>query len=669
MNNRLYSFFHLNMMFSSIPVEKRKMVINRCYWPLLKIAEKYPFFPGIELTGITLEIIQSLDPQWVHFFKTLLSEKKCDLIGSGYAQIIGPLVPHGLNQKNIELGNQVYQDILGIQPSLAFINEHAFSRGILPLYIEQGFRGIIMEWENAYLANQHWPKQLKYYPQLASGNQDSGLPVIWNSALSFQKLQRLAHGEIQQSEYMAFIESQNISDDAYFPFYGNDAEIFDFRPGRYKTEPEHNEQGEWRKISNIVQLLCTSPAFTFTLPSTILSAKRHTHAWRRIDLCSEHQPVPVKKQVKYNLSRWAVTGINDYQINILCHALYRQLNHVHSTASDWRRLCELWSSDYRTHIEKQRWRDFLHRLEHMCKKYGIQPLTIEDALAISGTGQSKKEKQWHIRRYNNILRIKNNQILLELNTRRGLAIQNLTFPEVHPLPLIGTLTHGFFDDIRYTADYYSGHSVLEIPGWPKDSDLNPATSEYSETETGQFVISAKVPMQACTLLKTITLDPGISRVYISYQWTFESQPLGSLRAGVITLNPDAFDRQSIFYATHNGGFDIERFEIPLKRTIAQDRPVNTLISSSGGIGMTEGVIWMGDNRKSIDIRFAPYAHRPLGLLHFVDIGDKYFFRLSQSLLEIDDTRCQATEKHAATIPLFESDKLNFAFSIGARLEK
>ncbi|GAH09491.1 unnamed protein product [marine sediment metagenome] len=43
---------------------------------------------GIELSGYTLEKISEIDPEWIKTFRQLLEERKIELIGSGYAQII-----------------------------------------------------------------------------------------------------------------------------------------------------------------------------------------------------------------------------------------------------------------------------------------------------------------------------------------------------------------------------------------------------------------------------------------------------------------------------------------------------------------------------------------------------------------------------------------------------
>jgi hypothetical protein len=58
-----YAFFHLNLAFSSIEEERRGEVIERCYWPLLKLAERHPI--GMEITGFTLEEIASRDSAWI----------------------------------------------------------------------------------------------------------------------------------------------------------------------------------------------------------------------------------------------------------------------------------------------------------------------------------------------------------------------------------------------------------------------------------------------------------------------------------------------------------------------------------------------------------------------------------------------------------------------------
>ncbi len=70
---QLYAIFHLNLAFSSIEEAQRPEIIKRCYWPLLRLVREFNFPVGIELTGYTLENINTLDPLWVVEFKSLLN--------------------------------------------------------------------------------------------------------------------------------------------------------------------------------------------------------------------------------------------------------------------------------------------------------------------------------------------------------------------------------------------------------------------------------------------------------------------------------------------------------------------------------------------------------------------------------------------------------------------
>ena len=108
----LFAFFHLNIAFSSIEEEQRSEVIARCYWPLLDLAVKHGPI-GIEATGYTLEEIARLDPEWLGRARALIAKGKVELIGSGYAQMIGPLVPARVSEENLRIGNDIYRRLLG----------------------------------------------------------------------------------------------------------------------------------------------------------------------------------------------------------------------------------------------------------------------------------------------------------------------------------------------------------------------------------------------------------------------------------------------------------------------------------------------------------------------------------------------------------------------------
>ena len=80
-----------------------------------------------------------------------------------------------------------------------------------------------------------------------------------------------------------------------------------------------------------------------------------TYAGQALRLEIAACPVPVKKQRKYNLSRWAVTGRDDIAVNAACQRIYESLAASNAGSAAWKELCYLWSSDFRTHITESRW--------------------------------------------------------------------------------------------------------------------------------------------------------------------------------------------------------------------------------------------------------------------------------------------------------------------------
>lgn len=237
-------------MYSSIEISDRPLVIEKCYWPLLALASK-GFSVGIEAPGITLELINQIDGSWTTELKRLMREGKVEFIGSGYAQVIGPLVPSAVNDWNQRLGIEVYETLLGARPSIALINEMAYSGGIAGHYTDNGYSGIIMEWNNPRKYHPEWNNEWRFYPQRAVGADNKTVPVIWSDSIAFQKFQRYAHGEFSIDEYIEYIKSQAAHKDRYFPLYTNDVEIFDFRPGRYKTEAKLETVTEWGRIEEL----------------------------------------------------------------------------------------------------------------------------------------------------------------------------------------------------------------------------------------------------------------------------------------------------------------------------------------------------------------------------------------------------------------------------------
>jgi hypothetical protein len=551
MTLKLYTAFHLNLAYSSIEEEQRAEVVRRCYWPLLRLARDLGLPLGIEAPAFTLEAAAAADPSWLAELRSLVTDGPCEFLGSGYVQLIGPLVPAEVNAANLRLGNAAYERLLGAHPETALVNEQAYSAGLVAHYVDAGYRAIVMEWDNPASVHPEWDAEWRYLPQVACGQHGEEIPLLWNKSLAFQKFQRYAHGEIEVSEYLEYLGSHAASTPRAFPLYGGDIEVFDFRPGRYRTEAVLTDGVEWQRIGRLFETLLSDDRFEFVPPSAVLKMLELPDAGNRLYLESAEQPIPVKKQGKYNLTRWAVTARDDLAVNTDCWRAYERLR-ADPAASDesWRELCYLWSSDFRTHITEKRWAAYRERLAAFGRKLGVTgPVAQPAPIAVR---HHDGEARTTTRVDGRFLTVQTDAVTLVLNTRRGLAIESLTFPGVSDRPLVGTLPHGYYDDISLGADFYTGHVILEPPGAPKMTDLEQVEPEVRRTTDG-VEVSAVVPTVVGPVRKRLRVGEHESVVELTYEFDWGVLPVGSLRLGHVTLVPRSFDRDSLYFACHNGG--------------------------------------------------------------------------------------------------------------------
>ncbi len=703
---RLYAIFHLNLAYSSIEEEERREVVKRCYWPLLRLARRFNLPFGIEVSGYTLEQIQEIDRGWIAELRFLINSGPCEFVGSGYAQVIAPLVPAEVNAANLRLGNQIYERLLGVAPAVALINEQAYSAGILQHYIDAGYKTVTMEWDNPARFHPEWDSEWRYFPQYACGQHDEEIPLLWNNSIAFQKFQRYAHGDMEIDEYFNYLSTLFSENPRFFPLYGNDVEIFDFRPNRYHTEADLGNQNEWKRIEQLMVRLLLDERIEFVRPSQVLENLHLPGAGNRLNLESTQQPIPVKKQDKYNITRWAVTGKNDLEINSACWNFYIELlSRQNASDDDWRRLCYLWSSDFRTHISQKRWKKYLRELflfhaepcdlaqdklrqsvadegkaasflpcdqaRDTCQRISIEqrdqclesvtnvspsfdpdglysvgsdtmegisietrdfviPLPNEESVQHSG-----KPNKSEIVQDDAFAILDTNFAELSLNCKKGLAIEALCFKEFSNKKLLGTLGHGFYDDISLGADFFSGHTIFETPGHSKTTDLD-FVKPRIDKRSDSIEVAANVKTLFGVIEKKVTLYANKPQVDLEYSLDWPKLPIGSLRLGMITLDPNAFDPASLFYSTLNGGLKPEKFQLHESK-FDHGSPVSFLVSASQGVGMTDGSIVIGDAHRAIRLQVDKSCAALIGLVTYKEIANSYFCRVSFSAKEMDET--------------------------------
>jgi len=618
----LFALFHLNLTFSSIEEEQRSEVIERCYWPLLDLATDHGPL-GLELTGFTLEEIARRDPEWIGRLRALISSGAVELIASGYAQIIGPLVPARVTEKNLEIGLATYKAILDTTPTLALINEQAYSAGLVGLYLDAGFQAILMDWDNCGCQHPDWLAETRYRPQSAIGADGRRIGLIWTNTVAFQKLQRLAHGDLGPVGYIAHVRSQMGTMERALCLYASDAEVFDFRPGRYRTE-EALHEGEWQRIAKALRAVTEEQDCRLIRPSDVLLLK--SAEARSLQLESAACPIPVKKQRKYNIARWAVTGRDDVAINAACERVYRELISTIADDCDWKELCYLWSSDFRTHVTEKRWNEFRKRLDAMERRLG----TSCEVVLPAGICTSQRDLE---ERY---IDVQTPTVRANLDRRRGLVVDSVHF-EGHLKPVLGGLPIGHFDDISLQADWYTGDCVFEAPGEPKVTDLEWCEVQRNDLPNGNVELSARIETPRGPIVKRLNFHAHLPRVDFDIVFHWSEFGVGRLRLGHFTLLPDAFDTRALSLTTHNGGKDPEIFRLN-GQSVDHGEPVSFLVSSSSGIGLTEGWADLSDGktrvRIEVDRRVAPL----LGLLTYREVRSGPFCQLVLSALEFDDTR-------------------------------
>jgi Glycosyl hydrolase family 57 len=363
----LFTVFHANLGFSSVPPGDVGRMLDQCLWPLVEATRAPGVALGLELPGDSLARIAAEDPLLLEAIRRAVTAGHLEIVGSGLVQAILPLVPVAVGAHNLRRGREQYRALLGAAPRVAYLHEQTYAAGLVPLYREAGYEALVAEWENP--ASRHaWPLEARYRAAWIEGTAGTRIACLWNSSVVFQRVQRYAHGELEREELVAHLLAH---DDPATPralcLYGNDCEVFDYRPGEAALRYGRAGRGEWGRVTALLEALGADPRVALATPSAILAA--HPPREPALRLESAADPVPTKKQARYNVTRWALCGRANVRLNARCHALARGLDvsaalvragggRVAVAEADVARLADqvarLWASDLRTHTTEAR---------------------------------------------------------------------------------------------------------------------------------------------------------------------------------------------------------------------------------------------------------------------------------------------------------------------------
>jgi len=629
-----YLFFHFNIAFSAIEEEEYLNVIEKCYFPVLHIAQNLKIPIGIELTGYTLETISLLRPDWVLLCKKLISQNLIGIIGSGYCQVIAPLAPSEVNTFNLKEGFRVYKKILGVTPSIFLVNEQAFSNGLVELYKENNIQNIIIEAENVFLDKKYNP-EWKFHKQIAIDDHNNHINVIWNSSLFFQKFQRYAHGEIEISEYLNFIQS-NFGNGRTIPLYSSDIETFNFRPGRFEVETVI-EADEWQRIECLLRKLKGMEGFEIRSIDHILTIESNSHSSNRLRLASIKNPIVVKKQAKYNIIRWALSGRSDFIINTQCWKAFKALRKsANYLRSDWRELCYLWSSDFRTHITNKKWEKFQQRLNKFLSKIVSDEYNVCDDIKNMKLLKNIDNLPSYIEIKQNLVIISGKDFRVALNLNRGLTIEYFKDLDNDDLTIYGKLNHGHFNDINWLADFYTGHLIIDINARKKITDLVKVSPLFTVQNDG-VNFSFIHQTSNIKIEKSVFINFDTGDVTIAYNLKTDGTFDGVIRCGYVNLSPELLAQASnAKIIVENGGLKPEVHVIG-KENFDHGKPVSRSVTAQTGLGLTNGVLNISTGEHEICLEFDTAENAFCGFLQNENIGNDPFIRMYLSAQEVDET--------------------------------
>ncbi len=603
-----YLIFHHNLMFSSIPTKHYDFIIENIYSKLLDICEDNTKL-AFEFNGYTLQTINSISKKYIERLKYLIKQNKCQIIGSSYTQAAFPLIPAKVNHANLKIGLEIYNEILGVVPDTCLLNEQIYSKSVASLIKKAGYKNIIFDFPNAFIDIPPLTSCEKREPV-----KHNDLGIIWGDSVLTQKFQKAVWQDIDFDDYFNYLKKQGQSN---IPLYCGDAEVFEYIPGSLNFSKKGQDFENLKALIEKIKQL----EVEIILPNQ-LTIKEDIEDF---EIATAKFPIKTKKQPKYNITRWAVTGRDSMKMNTQCYSLYGKIKNKKNNEL-MKTLCFLWASDFRTNTTDEKYLTFRNKMGAALEK--VQNAKKKSVKNISGDSYKITEKG----RY---FTIETGNILLTLIKNKGLAIKKLHFKKKHSCSCIGTIEQGYFENIEFGADFFSMHTIVVSKEGRQITDLSSKVTDLKVfvDERGVVVThSSPMNLQNFSIIKEYVLS---DKLEVNIKFYFLDLYPTSIRTGIITFLPEFLNNKSFCYSTYNGGFELEEFNVE-NQTIKHNSPVNALVSATSCLGDSEGLINFQCNKQSLTIKTSKDKCYTVPLLFHKVIDNAHFCRVFNSMCEQDD---------------------------------
>ncbi len=144
---------HFNIDYAEIPRNELPNVVRTSYEPMIKAIEEWSGGTAcLNLTGHTIEFLQSRYPELITKIKSLVDDGVIELLATGYSHPILPLLPPKRIKRQIQDHVQLVKDVFNQPPKGAWPPELAVNPFVLKVFQDNGIDWIGIDHEHYMLA-------------------------------------------------------------------------------------------------------------------------------------------------------------------------------------------------------------------------------------------------------------------------------------------------------------------------------------------------------------------------------------------------------------------------------------------------------------------------------------------------------------------------------------